>query len=592
MKKMKLSEILNGENVKRAIALMLALVMLSFVGCKDKTTSSSESGSSSETSSVDSADSSSASSDDTMVSASTDTTVTSSTNGTTSVVSTSTVTSTSSYIIDPLQGDITVDTSVDTDAPRSDSTETAPVVDPSNLCYKYEGYAQEERDALLEEILNTGNTLEYYTPQEDAKIYYVSPGGSNANDGLSPETALLSIDGVYALDLKAGDFVLFERNSVYRISTRINLTEGVTYGSYGEGRKPMFLGSPKNFAKEVWKPSSKKNVWQLSYMNAYPCGMFFNEGEEFGYLKLTLRALEKNTDFYLDEETATLYLYCDKGNPSNIWDSIEISQTDTGFFLGTGVDDVVIDNIAMRYMGMGGVYSHYNNNRWSVTNCEVGFSGGTQMGSVRGGNGIGSWCGGQYLYWDHNWVYQTFDNGMSPQGNTGKKLFGDYHDISHSNNLFEFNNADIEIWESGSDGTECKYYNYWMNNNICRFTSLGWGTRADDGGIRGIDGVHYGHLKADQIIGVFQFNNNIIDCPGRMLYKFRNGNKAVYDAFERKGNTYYIKQSMRTTDALCANFHWYDESTSSGTLGATNEKDTIDIIKLIEPDVKAVYWYK
>ncbi len=594
MKKIKLSEILKLANVKRAIALMMALTLLTLAGCKGNPASSSEGGSSSEPSKVESTDSSDASSEETVDSSADSTTTPSITTPsvTTPVESEDTNASTSSYYIDPLKGDISVDPSITTEAPRKDAEELVPTVDPSNLCYKYEGYAQKERDALLDEILNTKNTLEYYKPKKGAKIYYVSPGGNNANDGLSHENAIQTIDGVYGLDLLPGDFVLFERNSVYRMTEAFELREGVTYGSYGEGRKPMFYGSSRNYAKVNWKPSKKKNVWQTSYLDTYPCGMFFNEGEEFGYLKLTLRAVEKNTDFFYDEENATFYVYCDRGNPSNVWDSIEISQDKSSFFLPSYVDDVVIDNISMRYMGNGGVYSNYINNRWSVTNCEIGFCGGTNMGAVRGGNGIGSWCGGQYYNWDHNWVYQTFDNGMSPQGNTGRGVFGDYHDISYSNNLSEFNNADIELWESGKDGNECKHYNYWMNNNICRFTSLGWGTRADDGGIRGIDGVHYGHMMADQITGTFQFNNNIIDCPGRMLYKFDTGNKAVFDAFERKGNTYYIKQSMRTITDLSYNFVWKDENTRVGGHSAVNEEQTVAAIKEMEPDVKAIYWYQ
>lgn len=575
MKNIKLSDILSFANTKRAIALMLALAMLVLAGCnKDKTNTTSKDNTSSGSSQAQTA--SDTETDEGTEDEGSDDTYTPGT-------------STSSYI-DPLKGEISVDPVVTKETARKDTGETY-VIDPSNLCYKYKGYAQKERDKLLDEILNTPNTLKYYTPKKGAKVYYVSPSGSNTADGLSPESALMTVDGVYSLDLKPGDFVLFERDSVYRLGGRFYLAEGVTYGSYGTGKKPMFLGSPRNFAKDVWKPSNKKNVWFISYMNTFPCGMFLNDGEEFGYLKLTLRALEKNTDFYYDEEGARLYLYCDKGNPGKVWNSIEVSQSEMAFYLGTGIDNVTIDNIAMRYMGDGGVYSNYNNNGWCVTNCEIGFSGGTQMGSVRGGNGVGTWCGGQYLYWDHNWVYHTFDNGMSPQGNAGRKLFGDYHDISHSNNLFEYNNADIEIWESHKDN-HCRFYNYYMNNNICRFTSLGWGTRKDDGGIRGIDGVHYGHLRANQITGPFQFNNNIIDCPGRMLYKFENGNKAVYDAFERKGNTYYIKQSMKTDISICRNFHWPDESGHSGTLTARTEEETKRVINLIEPDVKAVYWYK
>ncbi len=571
MKKIKLSEILSGASVRRAVALMMALMLLTFAGCKSDPATSSEGGSS-EPSKVESDNPSSDAS-----------------------ASSSVPASTSSYI-NPLKGDITVDADIKSANIRTDAEEITPTVDIASSNYNFAGYAQKERNALRDEILNTKNTLEYYKPAKDAKIYYVSPGGNNANDGLSPETAIKTVDAVAGFDLNKGDFVLFERNSIFRLNDDFNLKTGIRYGSYGEGRKPMIIGSAKNFATEAWQPSKKKNVWQINYMYSYPCGAFFNEGDECGYLKTSLRFLEKNTDFYLDETTATLYLYCDKGNPANVWKSIEISQG-VGLILSTGVNDVIVDNLCLRYMGDGGVNGHYNNNNWTVTNCEIGYTGGVDNGTVRFGNGIGTWVGGEYLYWNHNWVYQTFDSGMSPQGNVGKKLY-DYHDISMSNNLFEYNNADIEIWEQIPDtlpkdyAGPSKMYNYYMDNNIHRFTSLGWGTRADDGGLRGIDGVIYGHselMDGGQFGGHFSWNNNIIDCPGWKILSFNKFAKADFDAWERNGNTYYIDHSMRRNAQMY--ILGFKDIGESLELNASNKEKTIEAIKSIDTNA-TVNWYE
>ena len=575
MKKIKLSEIFTLANVKRVLALAIALMMiLTFVGCKKDPVTSSNGGSS-EPSKVESVNSNSSSED--------------SSTGSSNKTNSSKIPSTSSYIIDPLKGEISAEADVVGADIRTDEGEKLPELDPSNLSAKYVGYAEKERLALRDEILNTKNTLEYYKPSKNAKIYYVSPGGDNTNDGLSPETAIQTIDGIYTLKIEEGDFVLFERNSIYRINEDFELKTGVRYGSYGEGRKPMILGSAKNFVEETWQPAEKANVWEISYMYAYPCGVFINEGELYGSLRTSLRSLENNGDVYLDETTATMYLYCDLGNPSKKWKYIEISQN-VGIFLPTGVNDIVVDNICMRYMGDGGVYGNYNNNNFSVTNCEVGFTGGVSNGQVRFGNGIGTWVGGERLYWDHNWVYQTWDSGMSPQGNLGRQLF-DYHDISMSNNLFEFNNADIEIWESAEENPS-KMYNYYMDNNIHRFTSLGWGTRPDDGGIRGIDGVFYGHtenVNPNQIGGHFSWNNNIVDCPGRKIFSFTSFTSADYNAWERKGNTFYIKQSIKSLNDLI--YFGLDDINSKISFAPTNEADTISAIKDIEPGAK-VFWYE
>ncbi len=485
------------------------------------------------------------------------------------------------------EDDITLDQEIENTIPI-DANEIEPVVDPSNLMTNYKGYADKERNKRLNEILNTPNTLELYDVK--GKIYYVSTSGNDANDGLTPETAIQTLAAVEGLPIKDGDAVLFERDCVWRMYDKFDCRPYVTYGSYGEGRKPMFLGSPKNFAQEIWKPSKKRNVWQINYMYAYPCGAFFDQGKEAGYLKTSMRALTANTHFFYDESIATLYLYCDKGNPSDVWEDIEFSQAGVKFQLSGLVNNVTVDNLAIRYTGQGGIGATYRNSHFTVTNCEIGFAGGAWYGDPANGlrycNGIEGWCTGEYLKWDHNWIYQTFDTGMSPQGTYGQ----DFHDISMCNNLLEFNNCDIETWES-HDTKPGKYYNYFTDNNICRFTSLGWGTRADDGGIRGIDGVYYGSLMEDQITGKFSFSNNIIDCPGRMIYNFNIHNKGSYDKWTRKNNVYYIKQSLRTTTELTFRFHWKDSSTRVTGHAATNEKDTKAAFAEFEPSAK-VYWYK
>ena len=586
MKKTGLIEILNSGNIKRILALVLVIFMVTMTGCfnseeKDPSTSSSNASSQNASENNSSNDVSSEESSSDTSSTEDGNSYNSNYGGNQATQQNGSNTNKDKFVL----GEIAIDNQETKNSIPTDANEIEPLVDPTNLMTNYKGYADKERNKLRDEILNTPNTLELYDVK--GKVYYVSTSGNDANDGLSPEKPIQTLAAVDGLLLEDGDAVLFERGCIWRMTEVFECRSYITYGSYGEGRKPMILGSPKNFAQEIWKPSKKKNVWQINYMYNYPCGAFFDNGKEAGYLKTSMRAMTANTHFFFDESMATLYLYCDKGNPSDVWDDIEFSQAKMKLHLNGGVHDVVVDNIAIRYTGQGGVGGSYKNGQFTVTNCEIGFTGGAWVGGdpssgVRYCNGLEAWCAVPNIKWDHNWIYHTFDTAVSPQGNQGTN----YHNMSMDKNLLEFNNADFEFFEA----LPGKYKNYTMNNNICRFTSLGWGTREDDGGIRGIDGVQRGTVYVDQIESMY-FNNNIIDCPGRMIYKMTIGSKKAYDNWERKGNVYYIKQSIRTTTALTFQFHWKDATTRVSGHSATNAKETIKAFAEFEPDAK-VYWYK
>lgn len=569
MRKITLSEIFNKQNVNRVIAVLMVLTMIfAFAACNNNeddnpsstpSTPSENVSSNEDVSSEDNSSEEDTESDD----------------------------SSKTTYISPLDGDIYVSYDYDTTLSRTDLYEVEPVVDPANLSTKYVGYAEEERNELRDEILNTENTLELYKVK--GTVYYVSTSGNDNNDGKSPKTALRTLAGLGVIALEPGDAVLFERGCIFRMYEPFYCQTGITYGSYGKGSKPMFVGSPENFAKAVWTPSKKKNVWQTSYMYAYASGAFFNQGEECGYMKSAIGDLNKNTDFFCDTENSVVYIYCDKGNPSKVWESIELSQSGIRVEIPTRVYDVTFDNICIRFCGEGGIRGEYLNHDITITNCEIGYVGGAWHDTVRYGNGIELWCGGWNLNWSHNWIYQTFDSGISPQSNVGGDVVN-MDNIVISNNLMEFNNADIEFWEHGCEAglTPSRFKDWYVENNICRFTSLGWGTRADDGGIRGIDGVFFGRSSDNAFINV-NWRNNIIDCPGRQIYKFTISNKEQYDGWTRENNTYYIKQSLRTTDDLAIGMTVSFNDTTN--YKATTEEATIAAFAEFEPGSK-VYWYR
>jgi len=478
---------------------------------------------------------------------------------------------------DPLSGSFTYTGSVKPTSERDDAGEEKAPRNCSNLATPLTGFAEAEANALREEILNTGNTEDYYSIP--GTKYYISPGGNNENSGTSASTAFRTTDALNGISLKEGDAVLFERNSIFRQLQPINAGKGVIYGSYGKGDKPKLFGSPMNFAKAVWKPSKKKNVWQTQYLYDEACNMVFDHGKGVGYKRENLRSLSENMYYCVDEELGLIYMYCDQGNPAKVYKSIEISPRTYSVVVPSGINNVVIDNLCMKYAGGGGVYLQSNNNGIVITNCEIGYTGGATLGSVRAGNGIGGWEGNKNCRWDHNWVYQTFDIAISPQGFGGAKC--SYENISISNNLMEYNDGDIEFWDDGST-----FKNFTMDNNIMRFTSLGWGTRINDAGVRGIEGCFVAHTQNANVINL-SCRNNIFDCPGRQII---NWSIALPQLAEMhiSGTKVYVKASYRTTTQVIRYFRRSESDALS--YDAANAEDLLDAMKKFDPSVIAG-WY-
>ncbi len=92
--------------------------------------------------------------------------------------------------------------------------------------------------------------------EANSRVYFVdSTTGSDEADGQSPERAWRSLERVNQADLHPGDEVRFKRGGVWRgvlepVSGADNAP--VAYTSYGEGAKPLLLGSAPRNRLEDW----------------------------------------------------------------------------------------------------------------------------------------------------------------------------------------------------------------------------------------------------------------------------------------------------------------------------------------------------
>ncbi len=405
--------------------------------------------------------------------------------------------------------------------------------------FNHKGFFDKEATIMRERILNTPNTEKIY--EIKGTKYYISNNGCDCNDGLSPEKPIKSIDAIENLPLKDGDAVLFERGSTFRFTHQINTVNGVTYGSYGDGEKPNLYGSWRNYAKGIWRQTSNPNIWETNCCNEKIGGIIFDDGEYVGVYKWKLEDLTENEHFYFNKYYRKLYLYCDRGNPSDIFSSIEVPSDVMAFSMADDEHDNIFDNLCFKYFFFP-TYGYGKNYGITVTNCVCGWCGGCEGGPVRLGNGFSTWNGGSDFIIENCWIYQTFDSGVTWQGGCLRHgITFDYQNISFSHNLFEYNNCDIEFF----DGKNTTLQNFKMEGNLMRFTSMGWGTISVEGKIRGIEGCIRAHTdRMDSVKDVY-FTNNIMDCPARQTINW-DVDPCQWEGIHASGTKLYIKESYRT----------------------------------------------
>ena len=111
------------------------------------------------------------------------------------------------------------------------------------------------------------------TPHERNRTFYVdSDGGQDGNSGRSTDAAWRSLDRVNSADLRPGDCVRFKCGGLWRGSlVPASGHDGapVTYTTYGEGPKPLILGSRPRNRPEDWVRVGD-NLWATLPMEYHP----------------------------------------------------------------------------------------------------------------------------------------------------------------------------------------------------------------------------------------------------------------------------------------------------------------------------------
>ena len=430
------------------------------------------------------------------------------------------------------------------------------------------GGADNQAEQLRAQILSATDELTY-----SGKVYYVSENGNDSNSGLSASTPIKTVDKLAGLSLEAGDTVLFDRGSTFRLSSRYSCVAGVTYGAYGSGDKPRFYGSEKNYATASWTATDCDNIWKTTLStvssDSGDVGLIvFDLDKAVGTKQYSLEALLDDGYFYYDNSEQAVYIYCSKGNPSSVYSDIEIGRKMNMFTPSSGV---TLDNLSFFYTGAHAIAAGAGTNDVTITNCEIGWIGGSSHMDTRYGNGIQFWNGCENIDISNCWIYQVYDAGITFQGDDEE---AEYKNITFKNNLIEYCSWSVEWW-SGYE----KPYDYALNlcdigeisnilidSNIMRFEGCGWAlsTRMP-ASIHGPWGVRTFKNFSDFVV-----SNNIFDCPNGEFVKWMQSSYVEpQQGYSMFGNSYYHKS---TSDNLVFFL---------GTVGETYASDQSELEKAV-----------
>ena len=424
-------------------------------------------------------------------------------------------------------------------------------------------------------------------PLNPGAVYYVSAAGDDASDGLSPKTAWQTLEKVTLAPLKAGDNVLFRRGDLFRGCFRAQ--SGVFYGAFGEGEKPRFYSFDYDLADEnLWEIfDAEKHIWRC--VRPLPdCGtLVFNEGEyhsrklipsfiggrfvcredekrPFDVRQEMTRDLDlfceclgemtmkpsKGQDFPIPNLTenscGALYLRCDRGNPGRVFRSIEALARRHMITVGT-CDNVRIDNLCLKYIGMHAVKGGRQVHSLHVTNCEIGWVGGCIQhylgtdpnypeggrGTVtRFGNGVEIYGGCDDYLVENCYIYQVYDAAITHQITTNGKKFV-LTNIRYRKNLVEDCVYAIEYFLEKTGGDRDSYMEgIDISYNILRRSGYGWGQQRHNYHTPAlIKGWSFENTARD-----FRIHGNIFDrCAYRLLHLVAREEESLP---ELRGNVY------------------------------------------------------
>ncbi len=417
--------------------------------------------------------------------------------------------------------------------------------------------------------------------------YYVSGTGNDENDGKTPETAWKTIARVSNADeLKPGDGVFFKRGELFR--GHLIAREGITYSAYGNGDKPRIYGWDKNSASPaLWVKTDQPHVWAYAEKCELDIGVivfdekdfcrkiyqsnFLEDGSQQDYRTKApfkdYHDLTEDKSFWHDNETKTLYLRYEKGNPAIFAGDIEMTKREPVISV-SGKPDVTIDNLCIGFGNFGIASGTVKN--LTVQNCEIKWIGGCIQSRWDGterayhipyGNGIEIYGGATNFTVDNNYIWQNYDAAATNQLSRGNHKTSNKC-VRYTNNVIENCVYSVEIFFGDYTGEE-EYTR--RNDDTLIENNIMW-KAGGFGHVARIDPGCTSFIRCGTIVSEttdFIVRNNIFDrSRNRIVLTVTRENDGgsmakYYDNIyvQKKGNTFAVRNCVtyKTDENLAEN---------------------------------------
>ena len=317
-----------------------------------------------------------------------------------------------------------------------------------------------------------------------ATDYYLdSATGDDAADGRGERTAWKSIGRMSEAKLAAGDRVLFRRGGVWRGNFKLANGEKdkpVYYGPYGEGPRPILLGSVSKADPADWMPVTN-GIWATAPVDGKVAyggdvgNVVFDEGVATGWKRWSLDDLERDYDYFYDESDGRVYLRLDR-NPATVHSSIELGRR--AFVIDHGARHAVVESLSIRHSG-GFAFGGVGATDVTVRDCEMIWIGGAKQGvnptrpwPVRYGNGIEYWHSAADCLVEGCYFDQIYDAALTAQAGANDKSA--FRNIVFRDNVIRRAEYSYELWHHGAEG---RMENIVFEHNTCLDAGRGWGHR-------------------------------------------------------------------------------------------------------------------